>query len=255
MDLMSVAEGASQSNARKGKNIWSAGKGANAATPPAPLDNADRALAASLAAMKELDMMQANNTSKASPSSKSPSSSVKKSTEGGSATTTSAATRTPPATTDTTGDWICQTCSTKGLDCTLPADFGFCSTCGESKDGEPSRHPAPAQALTDADDFWTCHCGESCPPSFLFCVECGFPAGSKPPPPPSVCGGCDEALPDSFKFCPDCGTRAGEWPKEKITSAAAAQAVTGTDWQCKQCGNDLPGDFRFCPFEGAAKPS
>jgi hypothetical protein len=149
-------------------------------------------------------------------------------------------------------DWVCRTCS-KGRDesygdCTVPGSFRFCPTCGQSSLGVATIHDAPELAPTDD---WDCQgCSEFCSASFLFCVECGLPAGSPPPPPPDECGGCGEALGDSFKFCPDCGTRRGT-----VNKNAKAMPVDedATDWVCAKCNDDLPGSFGACPECGTRR--
>ncbi|KAL3933619.1 MAG: hypothetical protein SGPRY_000207, partial [Prymnesium sp.] len=103
------------------------------------------------------------------------------------------------------GEWRCQTCSKRGTpetqgDCTCPADFKFCPTCGEAAgSGVPSDEP-----IQPVDGDWDCpNCNEPLSASFNYCLECGT---VHPPPPPRDCAGCGETMPFSWKFCPDCGT-------------------------------------------------
>ena len=153
----------------------------------------------------------------------------------------------PPA-----ADWTCRTCSktneeTLG-DCTVPGGFRFCPTCGDSFTGTASKHKPPPEV----SDEWSCWCGEFCPESFKFCVECGFPAGAPKPPPEDECGGCGEALGDSFAFCPECGTAKGTWNAEAV-KGDPSQAGTD-DWACAGCKDGMPADFSFCIQCGGARP-
>lgn len=134
---------------------------------------------------------------------------------------------------------------------------------------------------------WECHCGEFCPPSFRYCVECGFPHGSVKPPPDDECGGCGEALGSSFNFCPDwcvappprpwrnscndhlaarvprcalcarafvgcSGTEKGVWNKENAVKGSPLES--GNDWKCGGCGDGMPADFAHCIVCGTKRP-
>eukprot|EP00967_Tisochrysis_lutea_P138533 scaffold250252_cov33-Tisochrysis_lutea.AAC.3 len=194
-----------------------------------------------MAALKKLDSMRAVSSNSAKPPVKPVAQISKKESE----------VPNPSARTKD-GDWICRSCTKRNDaetdgDCTVSGSFKFCPSCGESDVGVPSRKPAPT-----VSDQWDCHCGEICPPSFKFCVECGLAAGTPKPPPAGVCGGCDEAMPESWKFCPDCGTEAGEWDSEAMARMAKLPPSDGADWHCTNCNGDIPG-YRFCPECGTTR--
>jgi len=236
LDLMSLAEGASPAKKVTRKT----------SEPKVPTGGEDNSLSAQLEAIRMLDELQAKAAKPPSKPVASPAAEKAAQNE------TVACKNAPPL--DPLVDWTCGNCSKKNLDlhgdCTLPADFNFCSTCGESKTGEPPRRTATTSAPTED---WACHCGEAFPASFLFCVECGLPAGAPKPPPDDTCGGCGEAMPSSFKFCPDCGTCAGEWAS--VTALDVPTPADGAeDWACTPCSDDVPGTFCFCPTCGSQKP-
>jgi len=158
----------------------------------------------------------------------------------------------PPRARLPTGEWVCRNCSktrqeTHG-DCTCPADFKFCPTCGESEDGTPSEKVPPSRV----DDDWDCNvCGESNSKTFFFCVECGAAALEPPPPPPKACVACGEGLSDMFKYCPDCGTDANATEAEKKEVQLADDDAK--DWTCTKCGDEMPGGFNYCHECGIAR--
>jgi membrane protease subunit (stomatin/prohibitin family) len=242
-DLMAVAEGAKPKLGSKLKDRASKTPSCSSSNDSARLSGVD-AMAEQMAAMKKLDSLRAvskPNRSKA-PAVPQPTAAAP------------AKERAPaPATRRTKdGDWICGTCSRRNNadadgDCTVPASFKFCPSCGESDTGVPCRKKPPKGMTSE----WECHCGEACAASFLFCVECGLAAGAAKPPPPGVCGGCDEAMPETWKFCPDCSTEAGEWDSGAKARIAGLPAPCGEDWPCSKCSDDMPGSFRFCPECGS----
>uniref|UniRef100_A0A7S4HF99 RanBP2-type domain-containing protein n=1 Tax=Prymnesium polylepis TaxID=72548 RepID=A0A7S4HF99_9EUKA len=149
------------------------------------------------------------------------------------------------------GEWRCKTCSTREAaethgDCTCPADFKFCPTCGEAAGaGVPSdKPPNPVSGDWDCPD-----CNEPCSAMFSYCVECG---GVHPPPPPHDCAGCGEVMPHSWKFCPDCGTAA---TVDKVERGCKPPETTGeeADWTCTKCKDEIPGGFNFCQECGEAR--
>ena len=254
MDLMAFAEGASDKQGTKKRSVFgmpsSASGGAATSSSSSSsssssliskaASNVDSSAAEALRKLEELQMAAKPTTAKPKPAA--PTAAVP--TSSSSPLQQPAP---PPADPERPGaeDWVCRTCS-KGRkesagDCTVPGSFRYCSTCGQSSRGEPTIHEPPE--LAPADD-WDCQgCGEFCSQSFLFCIECGLPAGSPPPPPPDECGGCGEALGDSFKFCPDCGTRRGTVNKNAKCMPISDDA---TDWVCAKCNDDLPGSFGVC---------
>ena len=205
-----------------------------------------------LEALRRLEALQMQNASKAKPKPAPPE------------LTQATAPRSPQSPPKSVGrgtgeEWVCCNCSSvKGQardshgDCTVPADFKFCPTCGESNGGRPSEKEPPE---TPPTEDWDCHCGEPCSVTFLFCVECGAPAlepPPPPPPPPKECAACGEGLSDMFKFCPDCGTAESDTSGEKKTVPEAADDAV--DWSCTKCGDEMPGCFNFCHECGMPRP-
>ena len=271
LDLMALAEGSTGSKTPK-KNPWGSGNlnaaaaATSSSTPqPSALAPPSRVAAAGrddpFEAMRKLEELQLKHSSssslKAKPPPSSPAPAAGSSSSTGS-TSKGISPSGPPAAAAATApltapenDWTCKTCSKGDAeahgDGTVPGGFKYCPTCGESCANVPSRH-GPAPTVTEE---WVCHCGEFCPPSFKFCVECGYPAGSVKPPPPDECGGCGETLGESFNFCPDCGTMKGIWNKEATKSAPAAAS---DDWTCAGCKDGMPADFGWCINCGYQRP-
>ena len=260
LDLMSIAEGASPGKAPPRRSFGSAASSAASSTAkPAAAASSSAAGAAvdPLEAMRQLDALQLKHSSSSSLTSPKPPAtpSAPLVPVTSAATTTSSASAGPTDISDASApkaDWTCKICSKHNLDalgdCTVPGSMNFCPTCGGSSTGKPNRLPAPASVT----DEWSCHCGEFCPESFKFCVECGLPAGARKPPPPDECGGCGEALGDSFEYCPECGTAKGLWNEGAKKGAPAA---VDDDWTCAGCGEGLPADFAFCIQCGGKRPS
>ena len=276
LDLMSIAEGASP-GAKPKRQSWGGGTpgpswgggtpGSSAKTPAAPAtkSKAPATPEDTMAALRKLEELQVQHSSSSlHPPKAAPPKPKPDPTDGaapydlphtgpaadfsvGSLSVAKKEPTPPPA-----NDWTCRTCSSAHQetlgDCTVPGGFRFCPTCGDSFTGTSSKHTPPPEVT----DEWECWCGEFCPTSFTFCVECGFPAGAPKPPPDDECGGCGEALGDSFAFCPDCGTTKGMW-NDKAVKGDPSQAGAD-DWACANCKDGMPADFSYCIICGLARP-
>jgi len=223
-DLMSHAEGSTSTN-NKPKPPWSRTNSNDSESSVSPKGNGVDSMAEQLAAMKHFDQMSAACAkSKATPKPVAP------------LIATPGPSTLGPVQRTKDGDWVCRSCSKKNDaltdgDCTVPFSFKFCPACGDSDMGVKSRKTPPM--VTEA---WDCHCGETCPTSFCFCVECGIAAGAPKPPPAGVCGGCDEGMPESWKFCPDCSTEAGEWDGAAKARNAGTREEGTAQQRCKPIG-------------------